>query len=115
MKPSRYNHIVRRRGRLPALYNCRSRGLCELDAARGAIYNGLQIPITRNLMNPKDPVMERFLDELRGGRMLVEEACDEAVELQLERDLHRHDRSRLSLALQLTTRCQAGCADCPCN
>jgi len=113
MKPSKYNHIIRRRGRPAALFNCRSHALAELDAAQSAIYNGLMIPITRNLMNSRDPVMERFLTVLRDNRMVVDESYDELPELQLQSNLLRFDRSRLSLWLQLTSRCQAGCADCP--
>ena len=113
MKPSRYNHIVRRRGRQPAIYNSRSHRILELDAVQQAIYNGLQIPITRGLMNPRDPAMEKFLGALCENRMAVEENYDELPEVQLRSNLVRFGRSRLSLWLQLTTRCQAGCAECP--
>lgn len=113
MKPSKYNHLVRRRGRQAALLNCRNHALAELDPAQQAIYNGLLIPITRNLMNHKEPVMERFLAVLRNNRMVVDESYDELPELQLQSNLYRFDRSRLSLWLQQTTRCQAGCPGCP--
>ncbi len=113
MKPSKYTHLIRRRGRAPLLFNSRTHGTLELDPVQHAIYNGLMIPITRNLMNPKDPVMDHFLTLLRANRMAVEENHDELPEVQLLSNLHRFDQRRLSLWLQLTTRCQAGCAGCP--
>ena len=113
MKPSKYNHLLRRRGRAPLLYNSRNHRTLELDPVQHAIYNGLMIPITRNLMNPKDPAMDHFLTLLRAEQMAVEEHYDELPEVQLQSNLMRFDQRRLSLWLQLTTRCQAGCAGCP--
>jgi len=113
MKPSRYNHIIRRRGRPQMLYNCARRSFLNLDQVQAAIYGGLQMPITRNLMNLKDPAVEQTLQLLADGGFLVEEQADEMLELELASNLFRFSPARLDLWIALTTRCDQGCPGCP--
>jgi len=113
MKPSRYNHIIRRRGRPQMLYNCARRIFLSLDQVQAAIYGGLQMPITRNLMNPKDPAVEQTMQLLNAGGFLAEEQADEILELELASNLFRFSPRRLDLWIGLTTRCNQNCPGCP--
>ena len=113
MKPSRYNHIIRRRGRPQMLYNCARRSFLSLDQVQAAIYGGLQMPITRNLMNLKDPAVEQALQLLTAGGFLAEEQADEMLELELASNLFRFSPARLDLWIALTTRCGQSCPGCP--
>lgn len=113
MKPSVFNHIIRRRGRPQLLYNSRSQRLLELDATDAAIYGGLAVPITRNLMNLKDPAVERLLQKLHALGFFLEDEVRESLELEVQAERRRFDPRRLSLWIQATTRCEEGCPDCP--
>ncbi|MDP2806898.1 MAG: hypothetical protein Q8O74_02025, partial [bacterium] len=113
MKPSKYNHIIRRRGRPQMLYNCVRRTFISLDQVPAAIYGGLQMPITRNLMNHKDPAVELTLQLLTAGGLMVEEQADEILEMELTSNLFRFSPRRLDLWVGLTTRCDQNCPGCP--
>jgi uncharacterized protein len=113
MKPSRYNHIIRRRGQPQVLYNCGRHSFASLDQVQAAIYGGLQMPITRNLMNHKDPAVEQTLQLLTSGGLMVEEQADEILELELASNLFRFSPARLDLWIGLTTRCDQDCPGCP--
>jgi uncharacterized protein len=113
MKPSRYNHIIRRRGQPQVLYNCRRQSFATLDQVQSAIYGGLQMPITRNLMNHNDPAVEQTMGLLAPGGLMVEEQADEIMELELASNLFRFSPGRLDLWIALTTRCDQDCPGCP--
>jgi uncharacterized protein len=113
MKPSRYNHLIKRRAKPQVLYNSRHHTLMELDQVQSAIFGGLQMPITRNLMNLKEPAVESLLQSLIQGGFFVEEHADELLELELTSNLFRFSRQRLDLWICLTTRCDRDCPDCP--
>ncbi|MBI5804808.1 SPASM domain-containing protein [candidate division TA06 bacterium] len=113
MKPSRYNHLIRRRSRPQLLYNCVRRSFLPLDQVQAAIYGGLQMPITRNLMNFNDPAVEQTMQLLTDGGFLAEEQADEMQELELASNLFRFSSRRLDLWIGLTTRCDQNCPGCP--
>lgn len=113
MKPSRYNHLIRRRSRTQLLYNCVRRSFLPLDQVQAAIYGGLQMPLTRNIMNFKDPAVEQAMRLLTDGGFLAEEQADEMQELELASNLFRFSPRRLDLWIGLTTRCDQNCPGCP--
>lgn len=113
MKPSLYNHIVRRRGRPQLLHNVRSRRSLELNPVQSAIYGGLAVPITRNLMNLREPAVEQLLRQLAEMGLFVAEDVQEPLELEVASLGRRFDQQRLTLWVQATTRCDEGCPDCP--
>ena len=113
MKPSVFNHIIRRRGRPQLLYNSRRQQLLELDATDAAIYGGLAVPITRNLMNLKDPAVERLLQKLHSLGFFIEDEVSEALEMEVLAENRRFDHRRLHLWIQATTRCEEDCLHCP--
>jgi len=113
MKPSLYNHIIRRRGRPQLLHNILSRRFMELGPAQSAIYGGLAVPITRNLMNLRDPAVEQLLHQLAEHGFFVADEAQEPLELEVRSLGHRFDVRRLSFWVQVTTRCEENCPDCP--
>lgn len=113
MKPSLYNHIIRRRGRPQLLYNILSRHLLELSPVQSAMYGGLAVPITRNLMNLHDPAVEEFLKLLTDQGFFISDDRQEPLELEVASHQHRFDTGRLHLWIQATTRCDENCPDCP--
>ncbi len=113
MKPSLYNHIIRRRGRPQLLFNILSRRLLELSPVQSAMYGGLVVPITRNLMNLRDPAVEQFLQLLVDQGFFITDERQEPLELELASHQFRFDTGRLCLWVQNTTRCEENCPDCP--
>lgn len=113
MKPSLYNHIIRRRGRPQLLHNIRTKNFLELNPVQSAIYGGLAVPITRNLMNQKDPAVEQLLRQLADLGFFLADEVQEPLELEVRSLEHRFDERRLSLWVQATTRCEEECPDCP--
>ncbi len=113
MKPSLYNHIIRRRGRPQLLYNILSRRLLELGPVQSAMYGGLAVPITRNLMNLHDPAVEQFLQLLVDQGFFIPDERQEILEQEVASQQLRFDPGRLCLWVQSTTRCEEKCPDCP--
>lgn len=113
MKPSLYNHIIRRRGLPQLLYNTRTRRFLELDPGQAAIYGGLAVPITRNLMNVREPAVEDLVQKLADRGFFVDDELQEPLDLEVRSLEHRFGIGRLSLWVQATTRCEEGCHDCP--
>lgn len=113
MKPSLYNHIIRRRGRPQLLYNILGRRLLELSPVQSAMYGGLAVPLTRNLMNLRDPAVEQFLQLLLEQGFFIPDDRQETLELEVSSQQHRFDPGRLCLWVQATTRCEENCPECP--
>lgn len=80
---------------------------------RSAMYGGLAVPITRNLMNLRDPSVEQFLQLLAEQGFFVDENRQEPLELEVSSSEYRYDKQRLSFWVQATTRCEERCPDCP--
>jgi len=113
MKPSRYNHIIRRRNQPQLLYNSRLHRFLELDSTRAALYGGLSLPLTYNLINQKDPPVAELMAELAGTGFMIEDTVDELAQIEVLSHLYRFDRSRLNLWICPTTRCDQECPGCP--
>jgi uncharacterized protein len=113
VKPSLYNHIVRRRGLPQVLYNSRSHRFLELDQVQAAIYGGLAVPITRNLMNLGEPAVQKLLSLLTDQGFFIGDEVDEQLQLEVAGHSWRFDPRRLSLWIQATTKCDQGCDGCP--
>lgn len=113
MKPSRYNHIIRRRNQPQLLYNSRHHRFLEMDNNQAGIFNGLSLPFTYNLINQKDPPVAVLISNLVESGFMVDDHLDELKELELLGHLYRFDRSRLDLWINLSTRCDQLCPDCP--
>jgi uncharacterized protein len=113
MKPSRYNHIIRRRNQPQLLYNSWHHEFLELDNAQSAIYGGLSLPITYNLFNQKDPPVAQLMSELTLKGFMIEDSIDEIKQIEILSHLYRFDPGRLNLWICPTTRCDQGCPSCP--
>ena len=113
MKPSRYNHIIRRRNQPQLLYNSRQHVFLDMDNGQAAIFNGLSLPFTYNLINQKDPPVAVLISKLVENGFMVDDHLDELKELEVLGHLYRFDRSRLDLWINLSTRCDQLCPDCP--
>ncbi|MBU1356900.1 MAG: SPASM domain-containing protein [Candidatus Edwardsbacteria bacterium] len=113
MKASRYNHIIWRRNLPQLLYNSWHHRFLELDNAQSAVYGGLSLPLTYNLINQKDPSVAKLVADLDKMEFLIDDNRDELKQIEVLSHLHRFDRSRLELWINPTTRCDQNCPGCP--
>ncbi len=113
MKSSRYNHIIWRRNLPQLLYNSWNHRFLELDNAQSAVYGGLSLPLTYNLINQKDPSIAKLVADLAKMEFMIDDSIDELRQIEVLSHLHRFDRGRLSLWICPTTRCDQNCSGCP--
>jgi uncharacterized protein len=113
MKPSRYNHLIRRRNQPQVLYNSWHHRWLELDNSQSVLYGGLSLPIAHNLINQKDPPVAELVDRLYRQEFLIDDHRDELRQIELLSQLHRFDPSRMELWAAPTTQCQQDCQGCP--
>lgn len=113
MKPSRYNHLFRRHNQPQVLYNSWHHRSVELDSSQAAVYGGLSLPITYNLINQKDPPVAELVARLYAQDFMIDDHRDELRQIMLLSHFYRFDRRRLELWIAPTTRCDQGCQGCP--